>query len=91
MSDQQYPPHPAQPQGPQGYPQQGHYPPPPQGQYPPPGYPPQAPPQQWKVVKTGGTRHSMHALISLFTCGAWLPVWFLVWLLTKKHKVAVPR
>lgn len=78
MSDQQHQPYPPQ-QGQQGYP--------PQGQYPPPGYPP----QQWKVVKTGGTRHGMHALISLFTCGAWLPVWFLVWLLTKKHKVALPR
>ncbi|SCG79481.1 hypothetical protein [Micromonospora humi] len=52
-----------------------------------PGYSP----QQWKVVKTGGTRHGVHALISLFTCGAWLPVWFLVWVLTKKHKVALPR
>ncbi|MEU8327323.1 hypothetical protein [Micromonospora sp. NPDC048839] len=77
-------PYPPQPQGyPQGYP--------PQGQYPPPGYPPQAPQQQWKVIKTGGTRHGMHAMITLFTCGMWAPVWFCVWLVTKKHKVAVPR
>ncbi|MEV0428921.1 hypothetical protein [Micromonospora sp. NPDC050495] len=63
---------------------------PPQQGYPQ-GYPPQVPPQQWKVIKTGGTRHGMHAMISLFTCGLWLPVWFCAWLFTRKHKVAVPR
>ncbi|MDG4783265.1 hypothetical protein O7614_26750 [Micromonospora sp. WMMD961] len=92
MSDQQYPPYPPQgPQGPQGYPPQGQYPPPPQGQYPPPGYAPQPPQQQWKVVKTGGARHGMHAMITLFTCGLWAPVWVIAWLFSRKHKVAVPR
>lgn len=54
-------------------------------------YPPTPPPQQFKVVKTGGARHGMHAMISLFTCGLWLPIWFLAWLFSRKHKVTVPR
>ncbi|MEV1109951.1 hypothetical protein AB0I95_15010 [Micromonospora sp. NPDC049751] len=88
MSDQQYPPYP--PQGPQGYPPQGQYPPP--GYQPQPEYPPQAPPQQFKVIKTGGTRHGLHAMISLFTCGLWLPIWGIIWVITpKKQKVAVPK
>lgn len=37
-----------------------------------------------RVIKVGGVRHGLHAIISLFTCGLWLPVWFIVWVLSPK-------
>lgn len=43
-----------------------------------------------KVIKSGGVRHGLHAVLTLVTCGLWAPVWFLVWVLTpKKTKVVV--
>lgn len=67
-----------QPYDPDAYP-----PPPPHGAYPPqPG--PYYPPQPYKgVQKKRGLSmagHSGHAIVSVLTCGLWLPVWFCWWM-----------
>jgi hypothetical protein len=44
-----------------------------------------------RVIKSGGTKHGLHALITLFTCGMWAPVWFIIWLVSpKKTKTFAP-
>lgn len=35
-------------------------------------------PQAPMVVYTGGTNHGLHLVLSLLTCGAWLPVWLII-------------
>lgn len=37
--------------------------------------------------KLSGTAHAVHLLLSLFTCGLWLPIWFLHWLFTRTKTV----
>lgn len=38
-------------------------------------------------TKVGGGAHSVHLLLTVFTCGAWAPVWFLHWLFTRSKTV----
>ena len=72
---------------------QSAYPPQPQPQYPPQlGYPP-APivvmPQtavhvathQTVVVQSPPFNHMLHFILTVLTCGGWLPIWILLWLL----------
>jgi hypothetical protein len=42
------------------------------------------------VIRSGGTKHGLHALLTLFTCGLWAPVWLLAALFTPK-KTVVPE
>lgn len=63
--------YPPQPPYSPGGPPPGWVPPPP----PPPGYYPPPP----LVIPPDQFNHGKHALITLFTCGAWLPGWFLMW------------
>lgn len=45
----------------------------------PGGYYPQQPPAVAVAVSTGGgVNHALHAVLTFFTCGMWLPVWILV-------------
>ncbi|WP_034485021.1 hypothetical protein [Actinomadura oligospora] len=37
--------------------------------------------------KLSGTAHAVHLLLSLLTCGLWLPIWFLHWLFTRTKTV----
>ncbi|MFD1145926.1 hypothetical protein [Saccharothrix hoggarensis] len=58
-------------QFPQGAaPPPGPYPPQPYGQQPPPGYYPVAQQRQQEPVN-----HLLHGLITVASCGLWLPVW----------------
>lgn len=44
---------------------------------------PQQPRKMKAITKKrglSGKAHTWHAMVSLFTCGLWLPVWFCVWL-----------
>ncbi len=55
----------------------------------PPRY--QPPPQHGRVVskqRMSGSGHSIHAVLTLFTCGLWAPIWFLHWLFTRKKTVS---
>ncbi|ABE67357.1 hypothetical protein PBI_CHE12_38 [Mycobacterium phage Che12] len=52
------------------YPQHPQYP-----QQPYPNYPPPAPQPTVLPVRTN---HAMHLLLSVITCGMWLPVWIIV-------------
>lgn len=66
--------------------------PPPHGGYPPPqGYGPPPPTQQWGygplqphvvVIQAPPPRapfnHLLHLVITIFTCGLWLPVWVIL-------------
>lgn len=57
-------------------------------QQPPPVVP--AEPRHGRVVtkrRMGGGTHSVHATLTLFTCGLWAPVWFLAWLLGRGKTV----
>lgn len=59
-------------------PMQRRQPPPPQGQQPiivNQQFAPQAPPV---VVYNGGTNHGLHLVLTLLTCGMWLPVWIII-------------
>ncbi|AVI04430.1 hypothetical protein SEA_UGENIE5_34 [Mycobacterium phage Ugenie5] len=48
----------------------------PNPQYPHPYYPPQQPPAPVQpTVMPVRTNHAMHIMLSVFTCGLWLPVW----------------
>lgn len=54
-----------------------------QQQHPPPPAQPiivnqQFAPQAPVVVYTTGTNHGVHLLLTLLTCGLWLPVWIIV-------------
>lgn len=75
------------PQGPQPY-QQPYGPP-----YQPPMHPVPygyAPPAHGKVVtkqKIGAAGNSVHLILTVVSCGAWAPIWFLIWLLTRKKTV----
>lgn len=69
----------------------------PQGRYEPPRWQPQhgrplhpLSTQHGKIVtrgKVGGSGHSIHAILTLFSCGLWAPIWFLHWLFTRKKTV----
>lgn len=77
----------------QPYHQQQQPPYAPYGQQPPAYYqqPAAAPPaRHGKVVtkhRMGAGGHSIHATLTLFTCGMWAPVWFVVWLLKRGKTV----
>jgi hypothetical protein len=44
------------------------------------------------VIRSGGTKHGLHALLTLFTCGLWAPVWLLAALFTsKKTETVIPE
>lgn len=86
-------PHPSQePYQQQGYPQQvpGQLPYP--GQHegaPPPVMPygmPAPYPQEMRTRVTGGA-HTVHAVLTVCSCGVWGVVWFLHWLFTRKKTV----
>lgn len=50
---------------------------------PPPYYQPPPPQRVTAVTKKRGVSvkgHSGHMLATIFTCGAWAPVWFCWWL-----------
>lgn len=77
----QPPPYGQQPQ------QQPYYP---QGAYGPPPQPPVYAPQHGRVVSKhsmGAGGHSIHATLTLFTCGMWAPIWFLAWLFGRSKTV----
>ena len=40
-----------------------------------------------RAVKAGGTNHILHAILSLFTAGFWLPVWALIALSSKAEPI----
>ena len=44
----------------------------------PGGYYPQPPAVAVAVSTGGGVNHALHAVLTFFTCGMWLPVWILV-------------
>lgn len=45
----------------------------------PPSVPAPPPPAVAVAVATGGgTNHGLHLVLTLLTCGAWLPIWFLI-------------
>lgn len=55
---------------------------------PPPIAPP--PPSVAVAVSTGGgPNHALHAVLTLFTCGMWLPVWILVAIFSSSSRSAV--
>jgi hypothetical protein len=37
--------------------------------------------------KVGASGHSVHLILTVCTCGAWAPVWFLHWLFTRSKTV----
>lgn len=37
-------------------------------------------PQQTISTVPLGTNHGLHLILTLVTCGAWLPIWLIVWL-----------
>ncbi len=39
---------------------------------------------QHVTVSGGGVNHTIHAILTLFTCGFWAPVWILLILVTPK-------
>jgi hypothetical protein len=45
------------------------------------------PAAQQMVVMGGGrwipTNHLLHLVLTVFTCGAWAPVWFVMWLVNR--------
>jgi hypothetical protein len=43
---------------------------------PPPPYPPQS--VAVAMSNGGGPNHALHAVLTFFTCGMWLPVWILI-------------
>ncbi|MDH6199097.1 hypothetical protein M2272_005764 [Mycobacterium frederiksbergense] len=43
-----------------------------------PAPPPAAPAVAVAVATGGGTNHALHLVLTLLTCGMWLPIWFLV-------------
>jgi len=47
---------------------------------PPPyaAYPQQPPPVAVAVSTGGGVNHALHAVLTFFTCGMWLPIWILM-------------
>ncbi|QBJ04838.1 hypothetical protein SEA_ELEPHANTOON_37 [Mycobacterium phage Elephantoon] len=47
----------------------------PNPQYPYPYYPPQQPAAPQPTVMPVRTNHAMHLMLSVVTCGLWLPVW----------------
>jgi hypothetical protein len=58
---------------------------------PPPyaAYPQQPPPVAVAVSTGGGVNHALHAVLTLFTCGMWLPVWILVAIFSSSSRSAV--
>src|SRR6516225_2345298 len=50
-------------------------------------YPPQ--PVAVAVSTGGGVNHALHAVLTLFTCGMWLPVWILVAIFSSSSRSAV--
>ena len=52
-----------------------------------PARPPIYPPGQTVVV--GGTNHALHAILTIFTCGLWAPIWVLV-AIFERPRVYVP-
>ena len=41
------------------------------------------------VVMTGGENHLLHAVLTLLTCGLWLPIWLIVAAAESKRPAAV--
>lgn len=39
--------------------------------------------QHGPVVTYSGPNHALHAVVSLFTCGLWLPVWLVIAVISK--------
>lgn len=31
------------------------------------------------IHQSGGFNHTPHVILTLFTCGLWLPIWLLIW------------
>lgn len=59
-------------------------------QQPPQPQPVPVAPRHGRVVskhRMGAGGHSIHATLTLFTCGMWAPVWFVVWLLKRGKTV----
>jgi hypothetical protein len=50
-------------------------------------YPPQ--PVAVAVSNGGGPNHALHAVLTFFTCGMWLPVWILVAIFSSSSRSAV--
>lgn len=45
-----------------------------------------------QYIRSGGTKHGLHAILTLFTCGLWAPVWLLAALFTSKQtKTVLPQ
>lgn len=91
MSQPPYGPPPGPPAGPppwqpQGQPQQQALPPASMPQQPAlPYMQPQVP--HGVVVsqqRMGASTHTIHGVLTLFTCGLWSPIWFLAWLFSRK-------
>lgn len=49
-----------------------------QNAHPPHGYP--YPPQQQIFIQPAPFNHTLHIVLSLFTCGAWIPFYLLIWI-----------
>lgn len=39
---------------------------------------------QYTTVTGGGVNHTLHGILTLFTCGFWAPIWILLILVTPK-------
>jgi Protein of unknown function (DUF2510) len=64
------------------------------GASPVPGYLAPAPPAPAQpgvavAVANGGPNHALHAVLTLLTCGLWLPVWIIVAILGNRNGTAV--
>lgn len=82
------------PQGPHPYQQQMYGPYPQQPMPPAPYQPPvpygYGPPMRGRIVtkqKIGAAGNTVHLILTIVTCGFWLPIWGLIWLLTRKKTV----
>jgi hypothetical protein len=49
---------------------------------PPPAYQPYP-----VVIQTGGTNHGLHLLLTILTCGAWLPFWIVIAIFSPKRTI----
>ena len=48
-----------------------------------------ATPQAAGVVTVGGTNHVVHGILSVITCGLWLPVWLIIAASEKRQTRAI--
>lgn len=72
---------------PPGQPPMPQMPPAPYQQPVPYGY---GPPMHGRIVskqKIGAAGNTVHLILTIVSCGAWLPIWGLIWLLTRKKTV----